>query len=474
MLRKIVVGAVLGILILLTACGAGSGTGRSAAPAFSSIAPQVASEGARYTYTIAVTSPDGKPVTYTLTTAPAGATLNGDTVAWTPTSAQSPIANQFAVTVTAASGLSSSQSWTVTPNGTIFVSEINTNWTAQGPVNASHNLIASSDQVVRAFLPQSDGSLQVWPGNSNADGSVSIPNVPAGYFWLQIGDSFENYLFWTKQSNFDFGWDLIGRQPLGHGTSTFNVSLDGLDPCRSLGWVSLVCPNVGWSNDLAIEGDCIPTSSSNPCPPALAYGATTVNAVESLSGPAIDPSEGDACYVLQTESYGPISPGMGATVLGTALSTPSLATSNGSTASIAGTMSDSSPQSLDISINGSAWEQLAQEQTNPLNWVNNPSTSVSAQLILQPFVADRVAALPSFGGFTTLAQPIFLITRHHCLWHRLRHTTSRMSILERCATTIPSPTPGYPYWPPLKTYVFSHQVKPSPLTDLPCAPAVAL
>ena len=73
-------------------------------------------------------------VSFALTTAPAGAVLSGNTITWTPTTPQSRIANKFRVTATAAAGDVSTQSWAVTPSGTVHLSWIDTYWKASGPL----------------------------------------------------------------------------------------------------------------------------------------------------------------------------------------------------------------------------------------------------------------------------------------------------------------------------------------------------
>ncbi|MGB8339082.1 MAG: Ig-like domain-containing protein [Burkholderiales bacterium] len=91
-------------------------------PAISSTAPTTATQGTPFSYQVlADTVPPGGALTYSLTTAPAGMTINAATgaIAWTPTNAQAvpvtpPRTATAAVVATNAGGLSASQSFTVT------------------------------------------------------------------------------------------------------------------------------------------------------------------------------------------------------------------------------------------------------------------------------------------------------------------------------------------------------------------------
>ena len=116
-----------------TASASAAVTVTAPAPTFSSIAPTAASEGSPYTYTISAVDPAESNLSFALANAPNGAVLNGNTVIWTqPTAAQSRVANNFTVIATSSAGGSSSQSWSVSPNGTIYGACIDNYWTATG------------------------------------------------------------------------------------------------------------------------------------------------------------------------------------------------------------------------------------------------------------------------------------------------------------------------------------------------------
>jgi hypothetical protein len=133
-------------LSYLVACG-GSSYSAPQNPVFTSTPVTAASQGASYIYGLAATDPSGGTVTFSLTTAPAGAALSGATITWGPTATESRVSNSFVAKATTSSGGSATQSWTVTPTGTVTVNWFDTDWTPAGPV-----------QVPQAYGPRSIGA----------------------------------------------------------------------------------------------------------------------------------------------------------------------------------------------------------------------------------------------------------------------------------------------------------------------------
>src|SRR6267378_3684595 len=123
---------VIIVIPMLAACGSATHV-TPPGPLFTTTPGTQASEGVAYTYQIAATDPGGTAVSFALTTAPPGAALSGNTITWTPKTAQSRVANKFRVTATAAAGDVSTQSWAVTPSGTVHFSFFNTYSNASGP-----------------------------------------------------------------------------------------------------------------------------------------------------------------------------------------------------------------------------------------------------------------------------------------------------------------------------------------------------
>lgn len=96
--------AFLTLTLIGCSNGGGSHSSTPQAPTFTSTPVVQAEEGVAYTYTLAATSSDKSAVAFALTSAPMGATLSGNTISWTPTHAESRVANAFTVTATTPAG----------------------------------------------------------------------------------------------------------------------------------------------------------------------------------------------------------------------------------------------------------------------------------------------------------------------------------------------------------------------------------
>ena len=369
---------VILVISMLTACGSSTHV-TPPGPLFTTTPGTQAAEGVAYTYQIAATDPGGTAVSFALTTAPAGATLSGNTITWTPTTAQSRIANKFSVTATAAAGDVSTQSWAVNPSGTVHLSWIDTYWKASGPLTVpfdwTQNVGAAAE--VAALVPQADGSLRVLKGSGNADGTFTIPNVPGGFYWLRMAPM---ATYWTSSSTFDFGRDVIGsplRAASGVQNTIFNISASGLDPLRTEDWF-------GFLTDQQMLDIEFPRN----VPP----GSTTVD-VSSIVGSNIDFSQASTGFLMEFE---PVSVGsMNALALGPELTLSNLSVQDGATNSIMGALNASPETSFALSINGSSWAPLFNNagpaSANPIGSV----LTVSAQ----PFATGRVASgMNSFLG----------------------------------------------------------------------------
>jgi Fibronectin type III domain len=280
---------------------------------------------------------------FSLVQAPSGAALSGDTVNWTPTAAQSRVSNSFTLRATTSEGGTASQSWTVSPRGTVTVTSYTTAW---GPAGTKQ--IPPNPQItIFALVPQSDGSLVSIPSTQNPPGVYTIPNVPAGYYWLM---SKPNSLiaadgFWTSTSNFDLGSDvaasLFSSLLPNNQTTTLDLDLAGLDSTTPAG-------NVLFLTDNAVTQTAILPSPA---------GASTLSTSISFLGPE-DWSEVDTVFLLQSK---PISAGiLNLMVLGPELTLSNLNLVSGTTNTIAGTLQASSPTSLDVNILGSQWASLFQ------------------------------------------------------------------------------------------------------------------
>jgi Putative Ig domain len=218
-------------------CGCGGGGGSSTAPpalapTFTSVPPTAADEGADYTYQPVATSPDGTAITFSLSSSPAGATLSAGVLSWAPTHDQSRVPNQFSVTATNGKGGSATQSWTVTPSGVVAISDVITYWNSAGP-QAQPVAFLPNPPYPSILLLQADGTSQRLSGTGNPDGSLQIPHVPGGYFWLQMSPEVS---YWTSSSSFDAGMDLAGSPFVATSqisTTTIDINLTATAPIEA-------------------------------------------------------------------------------------------------------------------------------------------------------------------------------------------------------------------------------------------------
>jgi hypothetical protein len=323
------------ITLLLTACSNGNNT-TPAAPVFTSAPVTQAVEASPYTYQLAAT---GTAITFSLTNAPTGATLSGNTISWTPTAQQSRVSNSFTVTATASGGASATQSWTVTPSGTIRISWIDTLWNESGSTNRPFNWSAISS-FVAALVPQSDGSFQSLTGTAGANGTFEIPNVPAGYYWLRLTP---RDTYWTSSSTFDVGNDFFvttaNTTTPTTSTTDINFSFTSLDPTPARG---------------LFQFDALETSLpgysawTNP-------GSTTFFGGFGI-GSNLDFSVIKNAFVRQYEpaAFGSVN----GYVMGPALTLSNLSLTTGGHNTISGALNPTVPTSINLSVKGSAWAPL--------------------------------------------------------------------------------------------------------------------
>ncbi|HET6143203.1 MAG TPA: hypothetical protein VFE02_06815 [Candidatus Acidoferrales bacterium] len=283
--------------------------------------------------------PTANAPTLTLSTAPAGAVLTGNSLTWTPTAAQSRVSNQFSVVAKNAAG-SATQTWIVTPAGTVNGTYILTYWTANGPVNVPIDWTKTLFAPI-ALVPRANGTFQTAPGTGNSDGTFSIPNIPGGYFWLRIGNS----SYWTSSSFFDFGADTNTAAPGGvtnaTTTTTLQFNLSGLDPLQDGDEVEFL-----WDSSHPLP---LPLSGGSPA------GATTISAAAMVSS-NIDFSQSAPGYLLQyePESLGTVS----ALRLGAEATLPALTFVNGASNTVTQALLHTPETSFDLNVKGSAWATL--------------------------------------------------------------------------------------------------------------------
>jgi hypothetical protein len=248
---------------MLVACGGGNPSSSASNPIFTSLPETQASQDTLYTYQLAAVDPAGATVTFSLTTAPNGATLGGNTLSWTPAASQSRVSNTFAVTARTPSGGSAMQSWTVTPNGTITVKWVDTYWSPSGPVAVA--ALASAALNMQAMVTQRDGSIGLLPASATSSpGVFTIANVPAGSYWLAPG---RGGAFWTSTGAFDAGRDIAGGQTpftKSSNNTSFNLNFSGVAPAATQEYIQFFTdpPFGGLLFTLPAESDNLTSSFS--------------------------------------------------------------------------------------------------------------------------------------------------------------------------------------------------------------------
>lgn len=380
MLTRALLVVSLLLAAFLTACGSNNSSQKqSSLPIFTSAPVTAAAQGEAYSYTPVAVDPAGGAVTYSLTTAPTGATLSGSAIAWTPTAAQSRTSNSFTVTATASGGMAT-QSWTVNPTGIVTVNWINTYWEPSGPVQVP--IVDSASLQISAVAPQPDGSLTVLKGATTGPGVISIAGVPAGNYWLAVGGAnvlpASSSAYWISGSTFDLGRSIAGFPvaTLSADTTTqFDLTLSGLD--------SVAAPT---SIQLNLENQIFGPLLSDP--PNTSTLSTSIGYVSPF-----DWSKTTTGFILQ---YEPVTLGALAnvSVLGASATLSGLSLINGGTNPITQTLQHSSPTSLNVSVQGSQWATALSGAAPATASANYAGFS----LIAEPFVIGANAPGASISG----------------------------------------------------------------------------
>lgn len=240
-------------------------------PVITSVPSPGATGGVAYTYILQATDPNGDAVTFQLVNAPSGALLVGNTLSWTPSSAQERVPSSFTVQATDVWGATSTpQTWDVVPSGTVVGTKVityhNTTGTQSVPVDLSTLPIA-------AWVPDGKGGFLKRIGVGAADGTFSITGVPAGTYLLQFGAS---SFYSMKASVLDMGFDAWGRTdrvPVTVDPTNLVLNLSNLSPWQ-------VGDELHWFDETT--GTFIPATAwdlttNAPTQGAMALSAATLN-----------------------------------------------------------------------------------------------------------------------------------------------------------------------------------------------------
>jgi|HubBroStandDraft_2_1064218.scaffolds.fasta_scaffold13219_3 hypothetical protein len=277
------------LTLLLVGCG-GSNTQQlpPSGVAFVSSPPTEANEGSLYSYTLQA---NVQGANFALTSGPSGTALSGSNITWTPTSQQSRTANQFTVAATYA-GATAVQSWTVTPAGTIRGTTAETCFLDSGQTVTTFLSRREIGDTVQVLVPNLVGGYDTYSSTVAQDGTFSIPNVPAGSFWLMSVWT----KLWTSSSAINLGsnyWGGCHPESLSGAGTSLQISVNGLNPWQYTDYFYLIVPNAPLGPPWV--------------PPAT--GATSL-AIADPSGnlTLLNAADGDNAYAAQlvTATYGDI------------------------------------------------------------------------------------------------------------------------------------------------------------------------
>jgi hypothetical protein len=243
---------VASIVLPFLSFGCGTGSSSNAQlPAsglvFLSTPATQASEGNVYTYTLQA---NVQGSAFALTSSPSGTILSGNTITWTPTSQQSRTINQFAVTATYA-GATATQSWTVTPTGTIRGTTAETCLSDSGQTVTTFLARPEIGDTVQILVPDSANAFDTYRGTVAQDGTFSIPNIPAGSFWLMTIWT----KLWTSGGKIDLGsryWGGCQQETMSGVGSALQISVNGLNPWQNRDYFYFAVPNERTSAPLGI------------------------------------------------------------------------------------------------------------------------------------------------------------------------------------------------------------------------------
>lgn len=172
--------------------------------------------------------------------------------------------------------------------------------TAGGDVTVPTDLSATPVEI---YIDDGSGSLVRYPGTGSADGSFSVPNVPAGAtFDLRIGDQY----YVSSRRSFALGKTLVQRPDAAYPTqsTTLDVDVSGLIPFQQDDVLELVSPNSDVWLPLTgtAYGQLSGAGTDGTVSGSLDYRAVSED--YSAANPLIDTSNGDDVYLEQLAREG--------------------------------------------------------------------------------------------------------------------------------------------------------------------------
>ena len=267
--------------VFFVGCGGGSSQSASVQSVvkFSTHPNTSANEGDLYTYTPTATDTANGTISFAIAQAPDGATLSGDSLAWTPTSVQSRLANSFTITATSTAGGSAQQMWSVTPTGVIHGQQIVTWHKSDGTTVSIANDL--TQVPISAVVATANGFTTI-SGAGATDGTFTVARVPGGAYFLLFYDE----VFSLSKSSVDLSFDRSGRPDVNVATLlTRRYQMGALDPWQI-------------SDDITLYSQDLDTLVSQ-LGPTLNTGDISMDVSTGYSGNMLDASKGDTAYLAQ-------------------------------------------------------------------------------------------------------------------------------------------------------------------------------
>ncbi len=143
-----------------------------------------------------------------------------------------------------------------------------------------------SAATIAALVP-SGSSYTTIAGTGNSDGTFTISNVPAGFYWLQIGSTYlrtRNNVV-NLDSNYDYRSTVVAAN---FSTTEITFDITNLDSWQTTDVFEIVCPNNSSfeSTDDFLQG-------------ARTVGATAFTGTYTYWGNLSDAADGDQYYTAQ-------------------------------------------------------------------------------------------------------------------------------------------------------------------------------
>jgi hypothetical protein len=226
---------------------------------------------------------------------------------------------------------------------------INTYITDSGPVSSPFDL---STVNIAALVLNGQGGFTSYPGQGTTTGTFQVPNVPAGTYYLQVG---QDYLVTTART-IDLGSDVLGRSDVAtvtQASTTLSVNVTGLSPWGTADQLAL------FSSNASVGINNLTDPNSPPMEGAVAVDESML-AYQNIAFPPnlIDGSKGDRAFITQLGTK--MSSGQTTyNAVTTSLELPSFALKDGGNTALTGALM-AVPQTETLTVNDGVhqFEQL--------------------------------------------------------------------------------------------------------------------